>query len=122
MCDKGPPDPAATAPRIFWGELTILGFGESHWRFFQHNAYTRPPTNLVCGDPIADASQSAGDRLSLITASDALLALQASVGSACCEPCTCDVSDSADVTATDALAILRMAIGTGPPLSCSVCN
>jgi hypothetical protein len=115
-------DPNHRAPIVYWGEISIRAFGESRWTFFQHNALAMGPNNLVCGDPVGETSQVADDVGGLVTASDALLALQASVGSACCEACACDVNDNGDVTATDALLILRSAIGTGLPLVCPVCD
>src|SRR5205085_1181304 len=45
------------------------------------------------------------------TAADALFALKASVGSLECDLCVCDVNNSGEVTATDALEILRFAVG-----------
>jgi cysteine-rich repeat protein len=43
--------------------------------------------------------------------SDALFVLRAGVGSAACSPVVCDVNGSGDVNASDALAVLRKAVG-----------
>jgi hypothetical protein len=73
------------------------------------------PTTLPispCGDPNGDRRY---------TASDALLALRAAVGSGTCPLCLCDLDDSGGVTASDALAILRNAVGAAVGLSCPAC-
>jgi hypothetical protein len=59
-----------------------------------------------CGAP-----QSGAVAPQLPSASDALLALQAAVGSTVCPACECDVDSSGAVMASDALAILRTAVG-----------
>lgn len=103
------------------GDGSLCAHGESHWMFFRHNASTHVPINMVCGDPIADAAVGTVREVSVTTASDALLTLRASVRSACCELCVCDVDDTGAVTATDALTIVRAAIGAGPLLVCPAC-
>jgi len=54
-----------------------------------------------------------------ITASDALGALKAAVGSGCCQIEFCDVTDPPGVAASDALAILKAAVDEGVELSCN---
>jgi hypothetical protein len=66
-----------------------------------------------CGDPTGDDN---------VTATDALVALSAAVGSALCDLCQCDTDRSGSNTATDALTILRAAVGLGDPLACFVCE
>jgi len=66
-----------------------------------------------CGD--ADASGG------MVTATDALIVLRASIGLAQCEECVCDVDANLRVSATDALAILAAAVGTGGQLACGAC-
>jgi hypothetical protein len=56
-----------------------------------------------------------------LTASDALVALRASVGNVECTPCQCDVDTSGAVTASDALRILRAAVGISSTLECPPC-
>ncbi len=56
-----------------------------------------------------------------ITASDALFALKAAVGSITCELCRCDIDGSGTLTASDALRILRKAVGVDVPLDCPAC-
>src|SRR6185369_14014961 len=53
--------------------------------------------------------------------SDCLFILRSAVGSTNCAPCTCDVNNSADVTATDALLCLRVAVGQNIALECPAC-
>ncbi|MBI5504634.1 MAG: PD40 domain-containing protein [Deltaproteobacteria bacterium] len=72
-----------------------------------------------CGDPINPMAPLAG--VFDITASDALFALKAAVGSVTCELCVCDVNDSSNITASDALAILRDAVGLPIDLQCPPC-
>ncbi len=54
-------------------------------------------------------------------ASDALFALQAAVSLKSCDLCICDVDSSGHLAASDALAILRAAVGSGGPLDCVPC-
>ncbi|HYC55601.1 MAG TPA: hypothetical protein VEL28_11775 [Candidatus Binatia bacterium] len=54
-------------------------------------------------------------------ASDALAALSAAVFIGTCQLCICDVDDNGLVTATDALAILRAAVGSPSNLGCPPC-
>jgi len=53
-----------------------------------------------------------------VTATDSLLALSAAVGLGQCEPAVCDTDDSGAVTASDALAILKVSVGLPVVLSC----
>jgi len=73
---------------------------------------TTLPGGEICGDGTGDAS---------VTASDALLALGASVGTSVCELCRCDVDDSGGVAASDALRILNAAVGVPVSLVCPAC-
>jgi len=72
-----------------------------------------------CGD--ADAGGNAIDG-AMITATDALQALQAAVGVASCAVCRCNVNISQSITATDALMILRKAVGSPIDLTCTACG
>ena len=64
-----------------------------------------------CGQPVSiDAPEP--------LASDALLTLEAAVDFRACEIAVCDVNQSSDVTATDALLILRKAVGLDVTLNC----
>lgn len=73
------------------------------------------------GANCGDANDSGGPEIAHLTAGDALLALQASVGIGACEPCRCDVDASGRLTAGDALAILRKAVGLDVLLVCPPC-
>lgn len=53
-------------------------------------------------------------------AGDALFVLKAAVQSSNCHVNVCDVNDSGTITATDALIILRRAVGQNVPLQCPV--
>lgn len=57
-----------------------------------------------------------------VTATDALAALLAAVGSGECPLCVCDVNDSGSITASDSLAILQFSIGQPVPLTCPDCE
>lgn len=88
--------------------------GVAAWRdcLFGDTELCAPPTTLptaLCGDASGD------DR---ITALDALMVLEASVQSGECDPWRCDINHSGTVTAADALAILRRAIGLDVTLDC----
>jgi hypothetical protein len=68
----------------------------------------------ACGDATVDGHTSA---------SDALFALQTSVGIRECAACICDVDTSGSVTTTDALAILTIGVGTpSVVLDCAACS
>ena len=66
---------------------------------------------VPCGKP----TNSSG---ALPKASDALFALRAGVGQVDCDPLVCDVDDNGAVTASDALRILRKAVGLAETLDC----
>jgi hypothetical protein len=66
----------------------------------------------VCGDGNDDGN---------VTATDALFALNTSVGSGSCAICRCDVDSSGGVTATDALRLLNAAVGVPVTLTCVAC-
>ena len=55
-------------------------------------------------------------------ASDALAVLRAAVGTLVCKPCVCDATGEGKVTSSDALRVLRFAVGIGGDLSCAVCK
>jgi hypothetical protein len=57
-----------------------------------------------------------------VTATDALAALRAAVGSGECPLCVCDVNDSGSITASDSLTILQFSIGQPVPLTCPDCE
>jgi hypothetical protein len=61
---------------------------------------TIPPS---CGDPDADQE---------VTATDALVVLRASVASIFCSPSVCDVAGANGIFASDALLVLKVAVGT----------
>jgi hypothetical protein len=67
---------------------------------------------ILCGDATGDLD---------ITATDALFVLSVSVGLETCEVCICDTNASGSVNVTDALAILRTAVGSGSPTTCPAC-
>jgi hypothetical protein len=74
---------------------------------------TTLPANPSCGDPDGNGTS---------TASDALLALRAALGTGSCALCICDINGSGTVTAADALGILRAAVGLSVTLSCGPCQ
>jgi hypothetical protein len=67
----------------------------------------------LCGD--ADASDT-------VSSTDALLALNAAVGTQACEICRCDVNSSGGTTAVDAQLILTAAVGLPADLVCPACQ
>lgn len=74
---------------------------------------TTLPDDQRCGFPVTDGAKPA--------ASDALRALRVAVGSVECDLCVCDVNDNGGVTTTDALVILRAAVGLDVSLDCPPC-
>jgi hypothetical protein len=72
---------------------------------------TSAPPVPACGDPTGDGE---------VTATDALVALNAAIGLTSCDLAYCDVDDSGAVVASDALAILNFAIGLPIELSCPI--
>jgi cysteine-rich repeat protein len=65
-----------------------------------------------CGDADDDGES---------TVVDALAALRTAVGLSGCALCRCDANDSHDVSASDALSILKKAVGSVVPLRCVPC-
>jgi hypothetical protein len=47
-----------------------------------------------------------------------LFALRASVGLAACQPCLCDVDSTGAVVVSDALRLLKRAVGIVLPIAC----
>jgi hypothetical protein len=74
---------------------------------------TTLPGEQRCGFPVTDGAKPA--------ASDALRALRVAVGNGECDLCVCDVNDNGGVTTTDALVILRAAVGLDVSLDCPPC-
>lgn len=83
---------------------------------------TTLPTGQACGDPIVEGGQVSSGYPGLVTASDALFILQASVGLVPCELCVCDVNNSGANTASDALTVLNRAVGIMVTLDCPACS
>lgn len=69
------------------------------------------PEFINCGD---------GNRDGNVSATDALLALNVSVGAASCIETLCDVNSTGTTTATDALAILNAGVGQPVVLDCGL--
>lgn len=74
---------------------------------------TTLPGSERCGFPVTDGDKPA--------ASDALRALRVAVGSAECALCVCDVNDNGGVSTSDALLILKAAVGLDVSLDCPPC-
>ncbi|RMD83332.1 MAG: hypothetical protein D6815_06850 [Candidatus Dadabacteria bacterium] len=76
--------------------------------------YCRPDCTLHrCGEPAADRQP---------TATGSLAVLRAATGELQCDACVCDVDGSGETTATDALVVLRRAVGLPAALRCPVCQ
>jgi hypothetical protein len=73
---------------------------------------TTIPLGRMCGDPVPDR---------VVTATDALFALNAAVGLEVCELCLCDSDGSGSIAATDASILLQVAVGQGIELACPDC-
>jgi len=84
------------------------------WLAWMTTVTPTTPALGACGQP-----QSTG---ALPTASDALAVLNVSVGIGTCSLCVCDVDASGQVMATDALIVLRAAIGLSVTLQCGACE
>jgi hypothetical protein len=56
-----------------------------------------------------------------VSAVDAFIALRAAVGVGECAACICDVDASSTIVATDALSLLRVAVGIESDLACTPC-
>lgn len=69
---------------------------------------------VVCGDADNDL---------LVTASDALVALNVAIGLATCNPCLCDTTEDGAVNISDALRLLRRTVGwNSPVMRCPACD
>lgn len=71
-----------------------------------------PPPGAACADPAGDG----------VTATDALVVLQAAALAGSCPGCVCDVDGSGAVAATDALIALQAAVGVEAAVSCPACG
>jgi hypothetical protein len=74
-------------------------------------------TTTLVGTPLCGDGNDDGN----VTATDALFALNTSVGAGSCPLCRCDVDSSGGVTATDALRLLNAAVGVPVSLNCVTC-
>jgi hypothetical protein len=81
---------------------------------------TTTPDVGACGDPV-QAGESGAGVSAIVTASDALFVLRASIGTDTCLLCLCDVNDSGTITASDALAVMQVAAGGSIVLRCPPC-
>jgi glucose/arabinose dehydrogenase len=95
------------------GNLYIVDHGGEVFRIEEVGG---PTTTLPPSPECGDAVDGGG-----IAASDALQVLRASVGTAWCVLCICDVNDNGETTVADALAVLRMAVGQPVELNCPAC-
>ncbi|HXC50419.1 MAG TPA: hypothetical protein VN634_06015 [Candidatus Limnocylindrales bacterium] len=75
-------------------------------------AIAAAPPQFTCGDVV----QPTG-----VAASDALATLQSAVFLRSCEPCACDADGSSVVTASDALLVLKKAVGQNVTVRCPFC-
>ncbi len=73
-------------------------------------------TDAVCGDVIL------GTGCRAISAADALAVLRGAVAAMPCDKCQCDVNGSGDVTSSDALLTLRLAVGLSDTRRCPSCS
>jgi hypothetical protein len=80
----------------------------------------RRPRSTTCGDPIGDRSLAGIERP--LTATDALALLRAAAGSLDCLACACDLDGSGRVSASDALRLLRLALGAKLEIRCPPCG
>ncbi|MFN2375712.1 MAG: hypothetical protein ABR538_04195 [Candidatus Binatia bacterium] len=84
--------------------------------FFLGTAAAVPQVHAAvgdCGTPLSSTTPKT---------SDCLYILHAAVGNRSCALCTCDVNNTAETTAADALACLRAAVGQDVPLVCPPCS
>ena len=92
---------------------------------------TFPPTTVstttttlapvgACGDPV-DPPTVIGELPAVVNATDALFTLRTAVSLESCSLCVCDLDDSGSVTASDALALLLIAVGQPGSLDCPPC-
>ena len=77
----------------------------------------------VCGKASAGppGSPGGGNGDDGLTATDALIALNAAVGVSECDVCLCDIDGNGTIAASDALKILRIAVGAPLTRDCPVC-
>lgn len=79
---------------------------------------TANPTDAACQVMTPGCADPTGDGVSAV---DALLVLQAAVGTEICALCICDTDGDDTITATDALRALSFAVGLPVELSCTAC-
>ncbi|HYC00481.1 MAG TPA: hypothetical protein VEC57_15215 [Candidatus Limnocylindrales bacterium] len=100
------------ATGLFLGTTDGIGWFNNSGSFDVNVAEVPASPDEVCGDPAGPEG---------ITATDALYALRAAVGTVLCRECVCDVNRSGSTVATDSLAILRHAVGQDVSLACDCC-
>jgi hypothetical protein len=105
-------DDGGASPQADVGAIWILGLGEATTTTALVTTTSTMP-GAMCGDANDDG---------LIAATDALIALNAAVGTTACESCVCDADASGAITAADALRLLRAAVGEPVPLACPPCG
>ncbi len=76
------------------------------------NACSATCTWVLCGRP------TGGDDA---TATDSLFVLEAGVGARVCDLCICDVTGDGQTNSSDALSVIRNAVGIPVPFSCPAC-
>jgi hypothetical protein len=97
------------------------GIVARHFEVTNATTTTTLPAEPLCGDPVSDAGAGAS-AVADITVADALFVLKAAVGGATCAACRCDVDGSGSVTASDAVQVLRRALGMRARLDCPLCT
>lgn len=115
-------DPLSSLPRVFISDITCSGGGTTTTTSIPvETTTTTLASGGSCGDPVGPLLVS-GSVPALVNATDALFALRAAVGLETCEICVCDVDASGSVAASDALALLLVAVGQPGDLECPPCN
>jgi hypothetical protein len=99
------------------GGYEIVATGRDDIALAWHSPQADPASDVFVSTAVVSPCGDANDD-GAVSATDALIALQAAIGLVACEPARCNVDGSGDVSASDALAILNVAVGIAFTFAC----
>lgn len=111
--------PASSSTSTSTNSSLGLASGSSSTSSSSSSTFPPPSTTTSTLAAAATCVDPAGDGVS---ATDALVLLQAAVALRTCQTCVCDADGDGRIAATDALIALQTGVGTAVALACPVCG
>ncbi|MEE8310754.1 MAG: hypothetical protein V3R77_00765 [Candidatus Binatia bacterium] len=111
--------PASSSTSTSTSSSLGLASGSSSTSSSSSSTFPPPSTTASTLAALPACVDPAGDGVS---ATDALVVLQAAVAVRTCQTCVCDADGNGRIAATDALIALRTAVGTAAALACPACG